>query len=430
MKLSTQPYKGARDFYPKDKWVQNYIFSKWREVVEKFGYEEYDAPLIESTDLYSAKSGEEIVDQQTYRFEDRGGRDVSIRPEMTPTVARMVAGQRQELAYPLRWYSIPNLWRYERPQKGRLREHWQLNVDIFGVKTIDAELELIMIADQIMKAFGATQNMFKIKINSRKLTVLIMADYLELDAEGTQAMIKLLDKKDKLDQDKFREQAMQIFPENKKESLMDRLDNIINAKSLGDLPDLVRESQAMKHIQILFTHLKENNITNATFDVTLMRGFDYYTDIVFEVFDNHPDNSRSLFGGGRYDGLVGMFGVDPLPTVGFGLGDVRFLDFLEAHELMPDINSTTNIYIVTIGQVLRQSQGIANILRSSGINVAVDIIADNKVDKQIKNADKKNIPYVLFVGERELNEEKFNLKNLKTGQEDKLSLSEIIERFK
>src|SRR3981081_2368292 len=142
MALSTQPYKGARDFYPEDKRVQNYIFKKIRETVERFGYEEYDAPILEPLELYLAKTGEEIVNEQTYTFQGRGGRDVVIRPEMTPTVSRMVAGRRNELVYPIRWYSIPNLWRYERPQRGRLREHWQLNVDIFGVENIEAHAKI------------------------------------------------------------------------------------------------------------------------------------------------------------------------------------------------------------------------------------------------------------------------------------------------
>ncbi|MEK7602765.1 MAG: ATP phosphoribosyltransferase regulatory subunit, partial [Patescibacteria group bacterium] len=150
MALSTQPYKGARDFYPEDKRLQKYIFNKWAEVCKLFGYEEYDAPILEPLELYIAKSGEEIVNEQTYTFEDRGGRKVAIRPEMTPTVSRMVAAKRQELSYPVRWYSIPNLWRYERPQRGRLREHWQLNVDVFGIDTIQAEHELILLADKIM----------------------------------------------------------------------------------------------------------------------------------------------------------------------------------------------------------------------------------------------------------------------------------------
>ena len=155
MALSTQPYKGARDFYPEDKRLQKYMFGVWRTVAERFGYEEYDAPILEPLDIYLAKSGDEIVNEQTYLFEDRGGRKVVIRPEMTPTVSRMVAAKRQELAYPLRWYSIPNLWRYERPQRGRLREHWQLNVDIFGVKDTSAELEIITLVDAVLQEFGA-----------------------------------------------------------------------------------------------------------------------------------------------------------------------------------------------------------------------------------------------------------------------------------
>src|ERR1700722_14365853 len=161
MALSTQPYKGARDFYPEDKRLQKYLFGVMRSVVERFGYEEYDAPILEPLDMYLAKTGEEIVNEQTYAFEDRGGRKVAIRPEMTPTVSRIVAAKRQELPYPLRWYSIPNLWRYERPQRGRLREHWQLNVDIFGVASSAAEQEIITLVDDTFKVFGATPDMYE-----------------------------------------------------------------------------------------------------------------------------------------------------------------------------------------------------------------------------------------------------------------------------
>src|SRR3990167_4696903 len=164
MALSTQPYKGARDFYPEDKRVQDYMFSVLRATVKKYGYEEYDAPILEPLDLFRAKTGEEIVNEQVYSFVDRGGREVAIRPEMTPTVSRMVAGRRQELSYPLRWFSIPNLWRYERPQRGRLREHWQLNVDIFGVSGIEADVEIIQITDAILKTYGAKPDSYKIRV--------------------------------------------------------------------------------------------------------------------------------------------------------------------------------------------------------------------------------------------------------------------------
>ena len=167
-KLSLEPYKGTRDFYPEDQFVQNYIFGVWRKVAESYGYLEYGASILEETDLYRAKTGEEIVNEQTYSFTDRGGRDVTIRPEMTPTVARMVAQKRKELSFPLRWYSIPNLFRYERPQRGRLREHWQLNCDMFGVDSIDADVEIISLAYDIMKAFGAKDENFEIRINDRK----------------------------------------------------------------------------------------------------------------------------------------------------------------------------------------------------------------------------------------------------------------------
>src|SRR5688572_24022993 len=188
MTLSTQPYKGSMDYYPEEKRVQNYIFNKWQEIAERYGYEDYGAPMLEPYELYAAKTGQEIVNEESYLFTDRGGRQVMIRPEMTPTISRMVAARRQELAYPVRWYSIANFMRYQRPQRGRQREFWQLNADIFGVETIDAEIEIITMADEIMKAFGATDKMYEIKINSRHLVNFLMADYLELDVVQSQLM--------------------------------------------------------------------------------------------------------------------------------------------------------------------------------------------------------------------------------------------------
>lgn len=424
MALSTQPYKGTRDFYPEDKRLQKWIFSRWREVVESFGYEEIDAPIVEPMELYRAKTGEEIVEQQTFSFTDRGGREVTLRPEMTPTVSRMVAAQRQNLAYPTRWYSIPNIWRYERPQRGRLREHWQLNVDIFGVETIDAELELIMVAAAIMKSFGADDEMYQIKVNSRKLMDLIFTDYLELDVVQSQMMAKLFDRKDKMPEDAFYREAGGIFDKEQEDGIK-KLEKLINAKSLADLPQSITDTKAMRAVQILFTLLKENNINNARFDVSLMRGFDYYTDIVFEVYDTDPENQRSLFGGGRYDGLVGLFGVDNLPVAGFGMGDVTIKDFLETHGLLPELDNETDVYLIVVGDILRQAHGVANLLRNEGVNVAVDMTG-RPVDRQIKSAAKKKVRYALFVGEDELSSEQFTIKDLTTGNEDKHSIERIV----
>jgi histidyl-tRNA synthetase len=203
MALSTQPYKGARDFYPEDKRAQKYMFNAMRRVVESFGYCEYDAPIIEPIELYLSKTSEEIVVEQTYNFLDRGERHVTLRPEMTPSVSRMVAAKRQELPYPLRWYSIPNLWRYERPQHGRLREHWQLNVDIFGVPGIEADHEVILVADSILKAFGAKLDMYEIRVSSRALINWLLLEYLRLDNMQAAALTRLIDRMHKMPEKDF-----------------------------------------------------------------------------------------------------------------------------------------------------------------------------------------------------------------------------------
>ena len=196
-KINREPYKGVRDFYPEDMFVQNFIFDVMRKTVISFGYIEYNASILEPTSLYKAKSGEELVEEQTYTFTDRGGREVTLRPEMTPTVARMVAKRKRELTFPLRWFSIPNMFRYERPQKGRLREHWQLNADLFGVKSIDADVEIISLAYTLMKKFGAKDNNFEIKVNSRKIINSILKDFLKLQDEEGNRLMKLVDKREK-----------------------------------------------------------------------------------------------------------------------------------------------------------------------------------------------------------------------------------------
>ncbi len=423
--LSTQPYKGTRDYYPEDKRLQNYIFSTWRKVAESFGYEEYITPLLESYDIYAAKTGQEIVNEQTYSFTDRGGRQVVIRPEMTPGVSRMVAARRQEMGYPARLYSLANYLRYERPQKGREREFWQLNVDVFGVDTIDADAEIITIADASMKAFGATDKMFAIKINSRKLVNSMMADYLELDVMQSELMIKLFDRKDKMSPTEFRDQAAEIFDPEKADDGLKKIAKIVGAKTMAELPKSLLENSALQEVQALFTLLRERGVHSAVFDVTLMRGFDYYTDIVFEVFDTHPENNRSIFGGGRYDGLVGLFGVEPTPTVGMAPGATMMEEFLKTHNLVPTLRPATEAYIIPLGDVLNGVQKLATRMRTEGVNVAVDITG-RKIDKQIKAAIKLNIPFIVFVGEQELAEERFTIKEVATSEENKLSFERMV----
>lgn len=255
-KLDTEPYKGVRDFYPEDMAIENYIFDTWRKVAEKFGYVEYSASILEPTEIYTEKSGAEIVNEQTFTFTDRGDRSVTLRPEMTPTLARMVAARRRNLKFPLRWYSIPNLFRYERPQRGRKREHWQLNCDLLGVAGIEGDKEIISLAYAIMKEFGTKEENFEIRVNNS---------------------------------------------------------NIENFKDVA--PNLVS-------------------------DPTLARGQTYYTGMVFEIFDTNKENGRSIAGGGRYDDLLEIFDVEPIPAVGFGWGDITTQDFLETHKLGPYASRT------------------------------------------------------------------------------------------
>lgn len=424
--LSSQPYKGTRDYYPADKRIQNYIFDTWKRVVQRHGYEEYGAPMLEPLEVYMAKSGQELAGEQTYAFTDRGGRTVAIRPEMTPTISRMVAARRQELGYPARLFSIANFMRYERPQRGREREFWQLNTDIFGVEGAIAEAEVIGLASELLKAFGATNDMFTIKINNRKLINFMMAQYLGLDGPEALAMVKLFDRKDKISNDEFIAQATDVFGEDMAEVGLEKVTQLLEAKNMADLPSELRDSSAVREVQELFTLLEAAGVSNAIFDITLMRGLDYYTGTVFEVVDTDPQNNRSLFGGGRYDGLVGVFGAEPIPTVGMAPGLTTMELFLSTHNLLPQLTSTTDVGIIVLGDSLKGALKLASQLRTQGVNAEVDI-SGRKLEKQMKAVLKKSVPFMLFVGEQELIDGTYALKNTKTEEEQKLTADAIAE---
>ena len=423
--LSSQPYKGTRDYYPEDKRTQNYIFNTWRTVVERFGYEEYGAPIIEPIDIYAAKSGQELVNDQTYVFTDRGGRNVAIRPEMTPTISRMVAARRQELAYPARLYSIANFMRYERPQRGREREFWQLNVDVFGVDQVTADIEIITIADTILKEFGAKSGDYIIRINNRKFINFMMSQYLGLEVVAAQQMTKLFDRRNKITETDFREQVGIIFGSDTDERI-EKVMLLINATSIEELPEELKVADALSEVARVFESLAKAGVTDAVFDATLMRGLDYYTGTVFEAFDTYPDNNRSLFGGGRYDGLVGLFGAEPISAVGMAPGNTMMENFLSVHGLLPAQKSLTKVYVVVIDDALDAANAVAAKLRAGGVNTEVDI-TERKIDKKIKTALKKNIEHLLFVGSTD--DGTYSLKNAATEEEQKLSIDEIIARF-
>lgn len=426
-KISTESYKGVRDFYPKDLFVEKYLFRVMAQVAESFGYQEYSASVLEPSELYEVKSGEEIISEQTYSFLDRGGRAVTLRPEMTPTVARMVAARKRGLSFPLRWYSIPNLFRYERPQRGRLREHWQLNADIFGVAVLEAEIEIISLVYTILTKFGAKNDQFTIKLNSRKLLDRLYS-YYSLSADEVRGLSKLIDRKEKIAVAEFKSGLGALLHE--KSGVASILFNFFHENNLDNLPEKIRSCDERKELDDLVMRLGALGISNVVVDTSIVRGLDYYTGIVFEVFDTDPKNNRALFGGGRYDDLLEIFGADSVPSVGFGMGDVTMHDFLQTHKLMPTYKSTTHLFIAILeGGVLPFAQELARGLRKEGLNVIVHP-TDKKVGDQIKLADKGLVPYFLCVGDDEKQSGMFKVKDLTTGEETKMSGKDIARFIK
>lgn len=402
--MPTDPYKGVRDFYPEDFAVQKYIYDTWRSVAHKAGYAEYEASILEPSDLYKAKgaANEEMVSEQTYTFVDRGEREVTLRPEMTPTVARMVAGRRRELGFPLRYFSIPNCFRYERPQRGRLREFWQLNVDIFGSRSMVADAEILGVAYGMMMAFGATESDFVIKVGSRAYVNGVIAE-LGMDEESAKSLFALLDRRDKMPREEFLHKLSELsVPES----------TLLPAQPPQDIAEMLERFKAA-------------GIGNIVWAPEVVRGFAYYTGIVFEVFDTHKDNNRAIAGGGRYDNLTALFDDEPLPGVGFAIGDATMRDFLEVRGLLPAYTPATELYIATPSAELAYDvQNLAGELRRAGLNVAIDF-GERKLGDQIKAASKHRIPWLIVAGENEFAKGEFALRNLDTGHEEVMPLEQL-----
>ena len=408
--LDTESYKGVRDFYPTDWAKLSALFEQERAVLRSFGYEEYQASPLERSELYESKGNEEIINEQTYTFEDRGGRRVTLRPEMTPTLARMVAGKRRELPFPLRWFSIGNRFRYERPQRGRLREFFQTDVDLVGLPEGEADLEIVRLASEIVRSLGATEQDFAIRMNSRALLGAACRAVGLTDAEGVKEYWLLLDKKSKMSAEEF-EAARGGKP--------DPLRAIEEATDA----DVLREKTK---ILGMIAELQARGIGNVSFDPEIVRGFDYYTGMVFEVNDTDPANPRAMFGGGRYDGLVSMFGGDPIPAVGFAIGDVVMMDFIETHGLT--LGSAANTAHLAIGtpasENIKAAQEFAAQLRIGGARVFVNL-TNKGLGDQIKDAVRRGIPYFLAYGDVEAKNNKVKIKELATGKEKMIEKKKV-----
>jgi histidyl-tRNA synthetase len=413
MNLSTQPYKGARDFYPEDMRIRNYIFETWKKVCRLYGFEEYDFPILENFEVFASKSGEEIVNTQLFSFEDRGGRKVAIRPELTPSTVRMLAGRYNELIRPVKWFMIGNNWRFEKPQKGRGREFYQLEGNIFGVQGVEADFEIMQLMIAIMKQFGANETMFSVKISDRRLITALLGETLGLSAETQVAARRLMDKFTKMEESEFYSALADIGVQQKN---AEKIAEFMRA-NINTLPgiigaEIVAENEGYKNITKLFEMLEKAGLAAyCEFDPGIIRGFDYSDGLVYEVFDKNPENRRSMFGGERFDRLIQVFGKYQLEATGFAMGDITLLEFLKGWNLLPEMNSDTKVMIAVFNNDIFTSTQIAEGLRKSSINTVV-YLNNDKLDKQLKFADKKGIRYVVIPGEEEMKSGRVTLKDM------------------
>lgn len=425
--LSKNPYRGTRDFFPAEKRIQDYMFAMMRKTAESFGYESYDGPMLEEVELYKAKSGEELINDQIYSFTDRGERFVAIRPEMTPTLARMISQIYREYPKPIRWFSIPNLMRYEKPQKGRLREHWQFNCDIFSGEGRLGEVEILHVASALLENFGATHEHFEILLNDRAIVDCVFNDLMGVDKDLAYQLYKIVDKSKKvtsealskmIDEKNLQGPARKVFEEylalSNPEQVLEYLkrygkDDVAN--SFAEFMSLIDESELGPYI---------------TYDPCIVRGLDYYTGIVFEIFDKNPENRRAICGGGAYANLLQIFNEDPLPGVGFGLGDVTLKDFLETHGLLPNL-AINDIDLVISFQTLEARKSVWNIareLRKKDIKV-LNLFEIVKFKKLFPMAEKKGASFVGIIGEDEIQKGVIQFKNLKTKEQIDIALSDF-----
>lgn len=437
MAVSTQPYKGTRDFYPKDMRFRRWMTDKLEAVCERYGYEPYNGPLLESFELYATKTSDEIVNQQLYSFVDRGERKVAIRPEMTPTLARMIAAKINEIPRPIRWYSFGNFWRYERPQRGRLREFYQLNVDVLGGDRRDADLEILQIAIDILRTFQPVneqstniRDRVRVRINHRGIINAYLQDVLNLSAETGTRLMQILDAREKMSPEKF---AAALAEHHIESASVEKLDQFLKM-NLDDLTKLTEQFDALQipvqELRSLFSDLERTGFGDVIeFSPSLIRGFDYYTGIVFEVFDQSPENSRALFGGGRYDNLMGLFGKEKLSGVGFGMGDVTLQNFLETHKLVPSLSERFRVFVGPSRPEDRERvQEIATSLRT-----ATTVLTSLSVDSfgsLIKTANKLGSTHIILLGEDESKRGAVMVKNLAEQKQDEVPIAELQTYFK
>jgi len=418
--MTVQLPKGTRDFYPEDQRIQNHIFDTWRKACLRFAYEEYEGPMFEHLELYTGKSGDEIV-KQLYNFVDKGGRDIALRPEMTPTLARLVIQKGSALKKPFKWFSIPRLFRYERAQKGRLREFFQLNMDIIGSDSVYAEADLLVAIGSMLRDFGLQTSEFVIGVSSRKLLAMYLS---ELQAPDAAAVYPVLDRRAKIPADVF---ATELAAAGLGAEQIARLDAFMACKSLTEVAACVHSAEAqaaLKELEDLFAILAAAGVAESVqLDLSVVRGLAYYTGIVFEVFDKSR-SMRAVAGGGRYDSLTERLGGQKVPCVGFGMGDVVLADLLSDRGLLPKTSPSLDVYLVTFAGNMSKLFEVAAQVRALGCSCS-HILAPAKVGKQMEAANLAGAKRVVFVDGDKAAPGEFEFKNLLDGTQGSASLAQM-----
>ena len=413
--------RGTRDFYPEQMRLQKWLMDHFRQTARLFGFEEYDAPVVEAEELYTRKAGEEIV-QQLYAFEDKSGRRLALRPEMTPSLARLVMGKGRSLALPVKWFSIPQCWRYERMTRGRRREHYQLNLDIFGVSDQTAEIELIRAVVHLMEAVGLNSADVGINVSNRKLLQGTLTSIGVAD-EQFGAICVLVDKLEKVPQEVVRGEMEALGLDR---SQAERIVDLLSMKSLEDLSAVLGEDQdGIRELRELFGLADAYELTEwLQFDASLVRGLAYYTGTVFEAFDR-GNSLRAICGGGRYDRLLSAFGGDDLPACGFGFGDAVIMELLDDKGLVPALTQTLDDVVFPFDPSLRPAaMSIAAQLRRQGRSV--DLILENKKLKwALKRADACGASRLVLLAPDEWSAGRVRVKDMASGAEEDVIASEL-----
>jgi histidyl-tRNA synthetase len=417
--LSNNEVKGTKDWLPDEFFIRDYIFKKWREVCLSYGFLEYLTPLLEKADIYRAKSGEDVGGKELMIFVDQGGRELAIRPEMTPSVVRMTSKVYSSMHKPLKLFSVANFIRNEKPQRGRNREFWQLNCDIFGEDSESSDLEILQLCLDVVLSFNPPKGSFVLGINNRGL-INELFSFLDIEDDQKIVTLRLMDKYNKMSADKLIGKMEEI---NLNNNQIDKILKFIKSDNLDDLaeniPTLKNSTNFSKLIRLIDKLESLGYKDYVEFRPDVIRGFDYYDDLVFELFDKHPDNNRAMFGGGRYNGLASIFGSNNFPAIGFAPGDETFKLFLDSWNLLPKAELKKDLIFIPIldSSLEKDVFKLSRDLRLKGKKVETGL-AVVKISKALEYADKSKMGQVVILGKDELSKGVYKIKDMKTGEED------------